>query len=192
MPKQDGLSGCFLLVLVGRLVQICEDLPILTEKQLLLLQTKRYLSSPCQGTLFNELFQILDFLSHNTCLPLGVTERGMEYEFRVAGQNNIGFGQESIKYLLTPEGPPSGPPTNISHHFQTPDVVCVTWDIPLREHRNGQITHYDIEFHKKVDHTSVTDRNTTQTKVKESLQRSIHVTLTQSNCVLLLVFVCVA
>lgn len=111
------------------------------------------------------------FLSHDTCLPLGVTERGMEYEFRIAGQNHIGFGQESIKYLLTPEGPPSGPPTNISYHFQTPDVVCVTWDIPLREHRNGQITHYDIEFHKKVDHTSVTDRNTTQTKVKESLSK---------------------
>ena len=100
---------------------------------------------------------------------IGVAERGVEYEFRVAGQNHIGFGQESIKYLLTPEGPPSGPPTNISYHFQTPDVVCVTWDIPLREHRNGQITHYDIEFHKKVDHTTVTDRNTTQTKVKESL-----------------------
>ncbi|XP_069702214.1 tyrosine-protein phosphatase Lar isoform X7 [Periplaneta americana] len=91
-------------------------------------------------------------------------ERGVEYEFRVAGQNHIGFGQESIKYLLTPEGPPTGPPTNISHRFQTPDVVCVTWDVPLREHRNGQITHYDIEFHKKVDHTTVIDRNTTQTK----------------------------
>lgn len=115
----------------------------------------------------------------------------MEYEFRVAGQNHIGFGQESIKYLLTPEGPPSGPPTNISYHFQTPDVVCVTWDIPLREHRNGQITHYDIEFHKKVDHTSVTDRNTTQTKVKESLSK-VNSCDTQSNCVLLLVFVCVA
>ncbi|KAJ4427564.1 hypothetical protein ANN_25212, partial [Periplaneta americana] len=95
-------------------------------------------------------------------------ERGVEYEFRVAGQNHIGFGQESIKYLLTPEGPPTGPPTNISHRFQTPDVVCVTWDVPLREHRNGQITHYDIEFHKKVDHTTVIDRNTTQTKVQQS------------------------
>ncbi|PSN29171.1 Tyrosine-protein phosphatase Lar [Blattella germanica] len=82
-------------------------------------------------------------------------ERGVEYEFRVAGQNTIGFGQESIKYLLTPEGPPSGPPTNISHHFQTPDVVCVTWDVPLREHRNGQITHYDVEFHKKAVFTNL-------------------------------------
>jgi netrin-G3 ligand len=101
-------------------------------------------------------------------LPVCIIERGVEYEFRIAGQNHIGFGQESIKHFLTPEGPPSGPPTNISHHFQTPDVVCVTWDIPLKEHRNGQITHYDIEFHKKVDHTTVTDRNTTQTKVPSS------------------------
>ncbi|XP_063235458.1 tyrosine-protein phosphatase Lar isoform X2 [Bacillus rossius redtenbacheri] len=91
-------------------------------------------------------------------------ERGVEYEFRVAGQNHIGFGQETIKYLLTPEGPPSGPPTNISHRFQTPDVVCVTWAPPLREHRNGQVTRYDLQFHKKVDRTTIVDRNTTATK----------------------------
>jgi netrin-G3 ligand len=107
------------------------------------------------------------FVISDICLLVRIAERGVEYEFRVAGQNHIGFGQETIKYLLTPEGPPSGPPTNITHHFQTPDVVSVTWDVPLMEHRNGQITHYDIEFHKKVDHTTVTDRNTTQMKVKQ-------------------------
>nr|CAD7398702.1 unnamed protein product [Timema poppensis] len=91
-------------------------------------------------------------------------ERGVEYEFRVAGENHIGFGQETIKYLATPEGPPSGPPTNISYHFQTPDVVSVTWTAPLREHRNGQITRYDVQFHKKADRTTIIDRNTTATK----------------------------
>lgn len=89
----------------------------------------------------------------------------MEYEFRVCGQNHIGFGQETIKYLLTPEGPPTGPPANLSHHFQTPDVVSITWDQPVRIHRNGQITHYDIQFHKKQDQSTVIERNTTQTKV---------------------------
>lgn len=92
-------------------------------------------------------------------------ERGVEYEFRIAGQNNIGFGQETIKYLLTPEGAPTGPPTNLSHHFQTPDVVCVTWDQPTRAHRNGQVTHYDVQFHKKSDQSTIMDRNTTVTKV---------------------------
>ncbi|XP_049808964.1 tyrosine-protein phosphatase Lar [Schistocerca nitens] len=91
-------------------------------------------------------------------------EKGVEYEFRVAGQNKIGFGQETIKYMLTPEGPPSGPPSNISHHFQTPDVLCVTWGPPLREHRNGQIVRYDVQFHKKVDYSTVIDRSTNTTK----------------------------
>ncbi|KAK7792967.1 hypothetical protein R5R35_007615 [Gryllus longicercus] len=91
-------------------------------------------------------------------------ERGVEYEFHVAGQNHIGVGQETIKYLETPEGTPGGPPTEISYHFQTPDVVCVTWQPPSREHRNGQITRYDVEFHKKVDHTTIMERNTTSTK----------------------------
>lgn len=94
-----------------------------------------------------------------------ILERGIQYEFRISGQNMVGFGQETIKYFLTPEGPPTGPPLNISYHFQTPDVVCITWVPPSREQRNGQITHYDIQFFKKMDHSTVPERNTTLTKV---------------------------
>ncbi|XP_076625271.1 tyrosine-protein phosphatase Lar isoform X9 [Colletes latitarsis] len=91
-------------------------------------------------------------------------ERGVEYEFRVAGQNEIGFGQETVQYWSSPEGEPSGPPTNLSYFFQTPDTVCVTWDMPLRKYRNGQIIGYDIQFNKKNDHSTIIDRNTTKTR----------------------------
>ncbi|XP_065084231.1 tyrosine-protein phosphatase Lar isoform X2 [Ochlerotatus camptorhynchus] len=91
-------------------------------------------------------------------------ERGVEYEFRVAGMNHIGIGQETVKYLQTPEGIPTGPPADIVVRFQTPDVVCITWEPPTREHRNGQITRYDIQFHKKIDHGLGTERNTTVRK----------------------------
>lgn len=91
-------------------------------------------------------------------------ERGVQYEFRIAGVNHIGTGQESVKYFTTPEGVPAGPPTNISIRFQTPDVVCITWEPPTRENRNGQIIRYDIQFHKKIDHGLGTERNTTLTK----------------------------
>lgn len=104
------------------------------------------------------------FLGTGTNYRINDLERGVEYEFRVAGLNHIGIGQESIKYMRTPEGPPTGPPTNITYRFQTPDVVCVTWDPPTREHRNGQIVKYDIEFHKKSDHNNVIFRNVTKTK----------------------------
>ncbi|XP_038108964.1 tyrosine-protein phosphatase Lar isoform X4 [Culex quinquefasciatus] len=88
-------------------------------------------------------------------------ERGVEYEFRVAGMNHIGIGQEAVKYLQTPEGVPTGWPSDILVRFQTPDVVCITWEPPTREHRNGQITRYDVQFHKKIDHGLGTERNTT-------------------------------
>ncbi|KAL5278678.1 PTPRD family protein [Megaselia abdita] len=97
---------------------------------------------------------------HTTTKRINDLERGVEYEFRVAGMNHVGIGQETVKYLSTPEGIPSGPPSNISHRFQTPDVVCITWDAPLREHRNGQILRYDIQFHKKIDHGLGSERNT--------------------------------
>lgn len=91
-------------------------------------------------------------------------ERGVDYEFRIAGTNHIGIGQETVKYLTTPEGIPTGPPWNISVRFQTPDIVCITWEPPKREHRNGQIIRYDVQFHKKIDQGLGVERNTTNKK----------------------------
>lgn len=101
-------------------------------------------------------------------LLLYQTERGVEYEFRVSGSNHIGYGQEAVKYYTTPEGPPSGPPTNISHRFQTADVVAVTWDPPLVEHRNGQILKYHVIFHRKTGITA--ERNVTVPKVGRKIR----------------------
>ena len=45
-------------------------------------------------------------------------ERGLEYEFRIAGKNRIGFGQEAVRTLPTPEGAPSGDPCLILLPFK--------------------------------------------------------------------------
>lgn len=42
--------------------------------------------------------------AHSTVKKIKDLERGVEYEFRVAGMNHIGIGQETVKYLHTPEG----------------------------------------------------------------------------------------
>jgi receptor-type tyrosine-protein phosphatase F len=84
--------------------------------------------------------------SHVRMKKIKDLERGIEYEFRLAGANLIGIGQEAVKYYMTPEGVPTAPPTNITHRFQTPDIICITWDPPKREHRNGQIIRYDLHF----------------------------------------------
>lgn len=102
--------------------------------------------------------------AHVNTKKINDLERGVEYEFRIAGMNHIGIGQETVKYYATPEGTPNGPPSNITVRFQTPDVVCITWDPPTRDARNGQISRYDVQFHKKIDHGLGTERNTTLKK----------------------------
>lgn len=91
-------------------------------------------------------------------------ERGVQYEFRVAGRNHIGIGQETIQYWLTPEGPPKGPPTNVTYHFQTPDVISITWDTPIRADRSGQIKKYDVQFYKRGDQASIIEKTKNITK----------------------------
>ncbi|XP_037294803.1 tyrosine-protein phosphatase Lar isoform X4 [Manduca sexta] len=102
-------------------------------------------------------------------------ERGVQYEFRVAGKNHIGIGQESIKYWLTPEGAPKGPPTNVTYHFQTPDIISVTWEAPIRADRSGQIKKYDVQFYKRGDQSSIVEKTTELTKaVFTGLEEDAH------------------
>ncbi|KAG7163473.1 Tyrosine-protein phosphatase Lar-like 2 [Homarus americanus] len=77
-------------------------------------------------------------------------QRGIEYEFRVAGRNHINYGQEAVKYYITPEAAPSGPPTNITYRYQTPGTIVFTWDLPVPSKRNGVIIQYELQFSKNV------------------------------------------
>ncbi|XP_049874528.1 tyrosine-protein phosphatase Lar isoform X3 [Pectinophora gossypiella] len=110
-----------------------------------------------------------------TSFRINDLERGVQYEFRVAGRNHIGIGQETIKYWLTPEGAPKGPPTNVSYHFQTPDVISVTWEPPIRADRSGQIKKYDVQFYKRGDQSSQIEKTTELTKaVFTGLEEDAH------------------
>ncbi|XP_050563933.1 tyrosine-protein phosphatase Lar isoform X4 [Spodoptera frugiperda] len=102
-------------------------------------------------------------------------ERGVQYEYRVAGKNHIGIGQETIKYWLTPEGAPKGPPTNVTYRFQTPDIISITWEPPIRADRSGQIKKYDVQFFKRGDQSSVAEKTTELTKaVFTGLEEDAH------------------
>lgn len=107
-------------------------------------------------------------------------ERGVDYEFRVSGRNGVGYGQEEVRNWFSQESRPTGPPTNLTYHFQTPDTVCLTWEPPLPRHRNGHIVQYSVQFHKKNDHSSEIVRNTTKTRIvftnlEEHCEYVIHV-----------------
>lgn len=91
-------------------------------------------------------------------------DRGARFEFRVAGKNHIGWGQEAIVYVETPEGPPKAPPQNLTHRLQSPTTVVVNWDPPLAQFRNGRITGYGVHFHKVTDNSPI-EFNTSQARM---------------------------
>lgn len=91
-------------------------------------------------------------------------DRGIKYVFRLAGKSSMGWGQEAIAYIETPEGAPGAPPQNISYRLQTPTTVVITWDSPAPEYRNGRITNYGLHFQKPVD-SSPEERFTNETRM---------------------------
>lgn len=81
-------------------------------------------------------------------------DRGARYEVRVAGRNHIGWGQEAIAFLETPEGVPRESPGNMTYRLQSPTTVVLNWEPPLPQYRNGKITGYGVQFHKTTDGSS--------------------------------------
>lgn len=91
-------------------------------------------------------------------------DRGARFEFRVAAKNHIGWGQDSIVFVETPEGPPKSSPQNLTHRLQSPTTVVVNWDPPMIQYRNGRITGYGVHFHKVNDANPI-EHNTSQLRM---------------------------
>lgn len=88
-------------------------------------------------------------------------ERGTRYEFKLSGRNSIGWGQESVTYIDTPEGVPSAPPQNVTNRLQSPTTVVFSWSPPPVQYQNGKVSGYEVQFFKNIDITP-TEYNTTE------------------------------
>ncbi|CAG0888961.1 unnamed protein product [Darwinula stevensoni] len=92
-------------------------------------------------------------------------EKGFKYEFRLAGGNDIGYGQEAFTEFTTPEGPPTSPPTNISFNFITSSIIMLKWDVPESSRCHGRILGYTLRFIKKMDESLILERNMSTPKM---------------------------
>ena len=88
----------------------------------------------------------------------------MLYELRLAARSQAGWGQEARLAVWTPEGPPSGPPLNVSARWQAAGVLAVTWMPPERPQRGGNVTHFTATVTKAGE--PVAARNTSATHPK--------------------------
>ncbi|GFU37481.1 tyrosine-protein phosphatase Lar [Nephila pilipes] len=108
-----------------------------------------------------EVMDINPLDDHTTVRNL---DRGTKYEFRLSGRNALGWGQEFVTYLDTPEGVPTAPPQNMSHNLQSPTTVVISWDPPVAQYRNGRIVYYGVQFHKALD-AKAPEKNTSATRL---------------------------
>ncbi|CAG0898985.1 unnamed protein product [Darwinula stevensoni] len=93
-------------------------------------------------------------------------ENGFKYQFRLAARNDVGYSQEALAEVNTPEAPPTGPPTNISFHFITADTVILTWDVPEAFRcSNDRLLGYILQFHKNMDDYFIMEKNSSTPKM---------------------------
>ncbi|XP_025110641.1 receptor-type tyrosine-protein phosphatase S-like isoform X6 [Pomacea canaliculata] len=114
-----------------------------------------------QGERYEEKIMSADVYSYVT----STLDRGTTYEFRVSAKNNVDYGERAVDTIRTPDGAPSGAPQNFTATGLTETSVRLTWDLPARNLRNGDIVMYQITYHKLADAINEEDLNITDTFV---------------------------
>ncbi|KAK6188600.1 hypothetical protein SNE40_004745 [Patella caerulea] len=90
-------------------------------------------------------------------------DKGTKYEFRVLAKNDVDYGERAVATLGTPDGAPAGAPQNFTAIGLSETSVRLTWDLPARNLRNGDIGMYQITYHKLSDPINEEDLNITDT-----------------------------
>ncbi|XP_055886078.1 tyrosine-protein phosphatase Lar-like isoform X13 [Biomphalaria glabrata] len=116
-----------------------------------------------QGERYEEIILNPDIYSYMT----NTLVKGITYEFRVSARNDVDYGERAVATLVTPDGAPTGPPQNFTATGLTETAVRLTWDLPVRNFRNGDILMYQITYHKLSDSTAEEDMNVTSDTFKD-------------------------
>lgn len=72
--------------------------------------------------------------------------KGANYVFRLSARNKMGYGEEAVKEMTTPEDAPSGYPENVVLQEASDTTLHLAWKtVPLIE-QNGKIMKYSVLF----------------------------------------------
>ncbi|XP_072430631.1 protein tyrosine phosphatase receptor type Fa isoform X17 [Chiloscyllium punctatum] len=81
--------------------------------------------------------------NHYTVMNL---HKGATYIFRLSAKNKAGFGEETVKKIVTPEDVPNGFPQNLHVVGLTTSTTELSWDPPVMAERNGKVILYTVLF----------------------------------------------
>ncbi|XP_013884057.1 receptor-type tyrosine-protein phosphatase delta isoform X7 [Austrofundulus limnaeus] len=91
-------------------------------------------------------FTVIEFPTKETRYTAQDIHKGANYVFRLSARNKMGYGEESVKEVTTPEDAPNGYPENIILEEATDTSLQLAWkSVPLIE-QNGKIAKYSVLY----------------------------------------------
>lgn len=93
-----------------------------------------------------EPLTVIEFPERENHYTTREIHKGASYTFRLSARNKVGFGEETVKEISTPEDLPNGYPRGIRTESTTATTIQVSW-VPLElSERNGNIIKYALQY----------------------------------------------
>ncbi|XP_062865218.1 receptor-type tyrosine-protein phosphatase S-like isoform X8 [Trichomycterus rosablanca] len=93
-----------------------------------------------------EPLTVIEFPERENHYTTKEIHKGASYTFRLSARNKVGFGEETVKEISTPEDAPSGFPQNIVADSGTTTTIRVSWEPVLLAERNGNVVKYALQY----------------------------------------------
>lgn len=91
-------------------------------------------------------FTVVEFPTKENRYTAHDIHKGARYVFRLSARNKMGYGEEAVKEVTTPEDAPSGFPLQIASEEVSATSLRLEWkSVPLIE-QNGKITKYSVLY----------------------------------------------
>ncbi|GLD73291.1 receptor-type tyrosine-protein phosphatase delta-like protein, partial [Lates japonicus] len=91
-------------------------------------------------------FTVVEFPTKENRYTAQDIHKGANYVFRLSARNKMGYGEEAVKEVTTPEDAPSGYPENIISEEASATALRLAWkSVPLIE-QNGKIVKYSVLY----------------------------------------------
>ncbi|XP_036406854.1 receptor-type tyrosine-protein phosphatase delta-like isoform X14 [Megalops cyprinoides] len=93
-----------------------------------------------------EPLTVIEFPERENHYTTKEIHKGASYVFRLSARNKVGFGEETVKEISTPEDVPSGYPQNIVTEGTTTTTIQISWKPLLLAEQNGNIVKYALQY----------------------------------------------
>ncbi|XP_052458963.1 receptor-type tyrosine-protein phosphatase S isoform X19 [Carassius gibelio] len=93
-----------------------------------------------------EPLTVIEFSERENHYTTKEIHKGASYIFRLSARNRVGFGEETVKEITTPEDTPAGYPQGIVAQSSTTTTIQVSWQPVALSERNGAVIKYALQY----------------------------------------------